>query len=75
MDKPKIPEMTPIQSSMLEGHAYDQETRTMHVKYKNGATYAYDDVPLEKYAAFTGAESPGRYFNANIRGQGGRKVG
>ena len=63
----KIPDLTPISSSMFSGHHYDPATRRMHVQYKSGAVYAIDDVPMEKVEAFSGALSPGRYFNERIK--------
>lgn len=64
-----IPPLTPIESSMFEGHHYDPNTRALTVRYKNGATHVYDDVPMEKHTAFVGAQSPGRYFNERIKNQ------
>ena len=63
----EIPQMTPIESSMLSGHHYDPDTRKMTVTFKNGAVHQYDDVPIEKHTAFTGALSPGSYFNSRIK--------
>jgi hypothetical protein len=63
----KIPELTPIESSMFSGHHYDPNTRQMTVQFKNGAVHAYDDVPMEKHEAFVGNASPGRYFNERIK--------
>ena len=63
----KIPELTPIESSMFSGHHYDPTTREMTVQFKNGAIHVYDDVPMEKHEAFTGSASPGKYFNDRIK--------
>lgn len=59
--------LTPIKSSMLQAHGYDHDTRTMRIQYHNGAIYDHPDVPFEKYHAFTGAQSPGGFFNKKIR--------
>lgn len=59
--------LTPIKSSMIQAHGYDQASRTMRVQYANGAVHDYADVPFEKYHAFTGAQSPGGYFNKKIK--------
>ena len=63
----KVPDLTPIDSSMFSGHHYDPNTRQMTVQFKNGAVHVYDDVPMEKHEAFTGALSPGKYFNERIK--------
>lgn len=52
---------------MFSHHAYDPNSRTMTVRFKNGLLYRYDDVPIEKHAAFTESASPGRYFNERIK--------
>lgn len=64
----KIPDLTPIESSMFSGHHYDPDTRHMTVQFKNGAVHQYDDVPMDKYETFSGGnQSPGRYFNDHIK--------
>lgn len=71
----KIPELTPIKSSMFDGHHYDPNTRVMTVQFKNGAVHQFEDVGIEKHTAFTESASPGRYFNERIKGNHiGRKV-
>lgn len=67
MAKPTTPKLTPITSSALSGHHYDPQTRQMTVQFRSGATWQYDDVPAEKFDAFTGAASPGSYFGSKIR--------
>lgn len=70
----KLPELTPIKSSLLNGHAYDPTTRVLHLDVR-GKRYVYDDVPAEKVEAMLGSISPGRYFVTNIRDNfKGRKV-
>lgn len=69
-------DMNPVKdSSAITGHSYDTETRKLRVRFKGGSTYEYDDVPPEKYVAFTGAASPGTFHNRKIRPiHNGRKV-
>jgi len=75
MSKNEIPPMTPIESSMFSAHHYDPNTRVMTVQFKNGAVHQYEDVPIEKHTAFTGALSPGSYFNQRIKSNHiGRKL-
>jgi KTSC domain len=67
----KIPDLSPIESSMFSGHHYDPATRQLTVQFKKdgkpGAVHVFDDVPIEKHDAFTQNQSPGRYFNGNIK--------
>lgn len=63
----KIP-MSPVaDSSAIKSHGYDPETQTLHVAFKSGQTYEHQGVPLEKYAAMTGNESVGKFYNKKIR--------
>jgi len=67
------PGLTPLSSSMLAGHAYDPNTRTLSVQYmgKDGApssVWTYEAVPMERAEALSGSMSPGRYFNDKIKG-------
>jgi len=62
--------MSPVKgSSVIEDMGYDAESRTLHVKFKGGKTYEHTDVPPEKYAAMTGADSTGKFYNKRIRDQ------
>ncbi len=61
-------DMSPVKgSSAIESQGYDPESRTLRVRFKGGKTYDHPDVPLEKYAAFTGADSTGNFYNKKIR--------
>lgn len=58
-------------SNAISGHTYDTESRKMHVQFKGkdgtpGGTYVLDDVPPERYAAFTGAQSKGGFYAKRI---------
>jgi hypothetical protein len=60
-EKPSAPE-----SSLIEAHTYDPNTRTMTVTIR-GKTYEHREVPIEKYAAFTGSASLGSFYNKKIK--------
>lgn len=48
---------------------YDTQARILHVVFKkNGARYAYHNVPPEVVAALTLDHKPGQYFTAHIKG-------
>lgn len=59
--------MTPVKSSAITHHGYDPATNKMRVTTHSGKTYEYDDVPIDRYAAFTGAASPGSFWNSRIK--------
>ena len=67
----KLPELSPIDSSMFSHHHYDPNTRTMMLRFKNGLLYQGDDVPIEKNDAFLGNASKGRYFNQKLKANHG----
>lgn len=67
--------MTPVKSSAITHHGYDPGTNKMRVTTHSGKTYEYDDVPLDRYAAFTGAASPGSFWNSRIKANhNGREI-
>lgn len=69
-------QMNPVDgSTVIASHGHDPSTGKMRVTLKSGKTYEYDDVPLEKYAAFTGAKSMGAYWNQKIKAHhNGREI-
>lgn len=60
-------QLTPIKSSAIAAHGHDPATGKMRVELHNGKVYEYQDVSLDKYAAFTGAASPGAFWNSKIK--------
>lgn len=70
----------PVKSSNIESYGYDAGTRTLEVRFKPqkntppntpGKLYTFSDVPPETAKGLAGADSPGSYFAANIRGRFG----
>ena len=64
----KIPDLTPVQSSMASHAHYDPERQELHVKMKNGTVYRYDGVPVDKGHTVMGAASFGKSLNDHILG-------
>jgi len=54
-------------SSLIKSIAY--ESRVLTVLFTNGKMYAYDKVPKRVFEDFCSAQSKGKYFNENIRGE------
>lgn len=66
---------TPIDSSFLSHHKYDADSRLLTVKMHNGSVYEHPGVPADKFEAFSGADSPGLFYNRKIKHHHpGRKV-
>jgi hypothetical protein len=56
-------------SHVIRRFDYRPETRALEVLFTTGRRYLFHDVPPEAAAAFRGAFSKGRHFNARIRGR------
>jgi hypothetical protein len=52
-------------SSALDRATYDTDG-TLTLKFTNGDTYSYNDVPMGIFEGLRGAASAGRYFRNNI---------
>ena len=51
-----------VSSSNIAAIAYDDEGRTLGVRFTHGGEYWYHGVPGCVYQGLAGAESKGRYF-------------
>lgn len=60
-------QMLPVKSSSVTSMGHDPATNTMHVEFKSGGTYAYSDVPPEKFEALQAAPSIGKHLHAHIK--------
>jgi len=56
-----------IISSALTNVTYNKDTRELDIRFVNGRTYRYSNVPSEIYEFLLKAESKGAFFNAQIR--------
>jgi hypothetical protein len=56
-----------LPSSWLAAVHYQDQASVLEVELCDGAVYAYFQVPRQIFAELLQAESPGRYFNAQIR--------
>jgi hypothetical protein len=63
----KIENLTEVESSNIAAVGY--KDGFLHVRFQNGATYEYENVPDDVATALFEAESVGRFFNGAIRGQ------
>lgn len=59
--------MIPLASSNLSGYEYDEASQTLSIRFQSGRTYRYGSVPQDVADGLGSADSPGRYFNANIK--------
>lgn len=62
------PPMLPVQSTMAEAVGYDPHQNVLQIQFKNGAVYQYEDVEVDTWHDLQESESPGRFFNQEIKG-------
>lgn len=62
-------EMKAVDSSNVEAIGYDPDARTLHVRFKGGARYTYDDVSPAHHEDLIGAKSVGQHLYNNIIGK------
>lgn len=58
-------DMIYVKSSNIDAISHDG--KKLRVKFKSGGVYEYDDVTDQEFTEFAQAESPGKYFIANIK--------
>lgn len=61
------------QSGTILALTYDPDAATLDVELRNGAIYRYFTVSRRMVDELRNAPSPGRYFNANLRGRHGEQ--
>lgn len=54
-------------STAITAAAYDTDSRTLDIWYREGDRYSYFDVPLSVYEALCLAPSAGEYVNRAIK--------
>jgi len=56
-----------VASSHVRAIAYDRSEHVLYVQFRNGAAYAYRDVPRGVFEQFLDAPSKGRFLHEVIR--------
>lgn len=56
-----------IESDVIHSIAYDEETRTLEIRFHETGAYRYYEVTPEVVEEFLDATSKGQYFNDYIR--------
>ncbi|MBM3862233.1 MAG: KTSC domain-containing protein [Verrucomicrobia bacterium] len=58
-----------LNSSDLKWAEYDDWSGTLTIGFHSGGVYEYYSVPAWQFSGLINAESHGRYFHQNIKGQ------
>lgn len=61
-------QMRSCASSQIDSYGYDADTATLAVKFNNGGTYHYADVPPDVFAEMEQAPSVGSFLHSQIKG-------
>jgi hypothetical protein len=56
-------------SSNVSAVAYDPDAQLLHVRFNSGHQYAFTNVPEDVHSSFLNADSAGKFFHENIKGQ------
>ena len=56
-----------LQSTTLKAATYRDQSASLELEFRSGATYRYIGVSERAYRELLSAESKGRYFNQHIR--------
>ena len=59
---------TSLSSTNLDAFRYDPDTLELDVRFKSGNTYRYSGVPAYLVDQLDHADSPGKFFAAEIKG-------
>ncbi len=73
---PLMPDWTHTpHSSNVAAFRYDDDSRTLHVRFKSGRTYTYANVPDHHHDGLRDADSVGKYLREHIVGAFDHKRG
>ena len=61
------PALTPVNSDLFNGAAYDEEAQVLTIQFNHGATYDYSGVPKKVYESFLAAEDAGTFYSEKIK--------
>lgn len=62
-----MPEMHFVDSSNVDQVGYDADEMELHVQFRDGSTYVYQQVPLELFEGLLSADSKGSFLNREIK--------
>lgn len=63
-----------VPKSNVSRIGYDHDTQVLQVTFANGGSYTKSGVSEETLSVFRDAESKGKFYNANLRGDDVRKM-
>jgi KTSC domain-containing protein len=64
-----LPVMFPVKSSNVDAIGHFAGSNELHVRYKDGAHYIYDDVAPELHQRLMNAPSIGKFIHEHVKGK------
>lgn len=61
-------EMIPVQSSQIAEVGHDPAAALLHIRFRRGELYEYENVSAEEHAEMMSSSSVGAYFTSRIKG-------
>lgn len=62
--------LSPVTSSNIESHGYDEESKTLAIKFKRSSgVYHYPGVEKSVYQGLSSAKSVGSFVSQHIKGR------
>lgn len=58
-----------VESSMINSIGYDSESAILEIEFNSGAVWQYSDFSEPSWYEFKNAESLGKFFHREIKGQ------
>lgn len=65
-----MPEMHPVESSVIEAIGYDPDRRELHIRFVDTGLYVYLDVDRATFDRLCAAASKGSHFNRAVKPRG-----
>ena len=62
----------PVHSTNLASVGYDSQSCTLEVRFRNGSTYQYADVPESVYHGLMSSPSKGTFLHSFVKNAGYR---
>lgn len=57
-----------VDSSSISRIRYNEDTKVLEIEFQGGRIYQYFDVPVQVFEGLRNADSHGKYFNQQIKG-------
>ena len=57
-----------VESSNVNAIGYNENNQEVYIRFNNGTTYKYSNVPIQEFEGLKNAPSIGSYLHRNIKG-------